>query len=196
MNSAPWQCPVASGLKVRVSKRVDIQVAGLSGLKGGKAGHAVVTPERIGHNGVGRNAPTRKPGNVRLVVKALLSAHINLDARSMASQAVGCGFDSGLWEGRRRMMANQTSAIKAMAERASQIKESLDAFSQNERVFSTNRPRLIDKYEGKWIAVFQGKVAASADTIEEVAAGVEEQGIPLSDTMIRHIGREAKTYIF
>ena len=94
------------------------------------------------------------------------------------------------------MMANQTSAIKAMAERASQIKESLDAFSQNERMFSTNRPRLIDKYEGKWIAVFQGKVAASADTIEEVAADVEEQGIPLSDTMIRHIGREAKTYIF
>ena len=82
-----------------------------------------------------------------------------------------------------------------LKQHAKAISDSLDSFSENAAVFSSNAPRLVDRYEDKWVAVYHGSVAAVEDTIELVTESLTAQGIPLGDAMIRRIDREKKTLI-
>lgn len=78
---------------------------------------------------------------------------------------------------------------------ARKISDSLDTFSANEKVFSSSVPRLVDRYEDKWVGVFHGRVVVAEDTLESVTSALMAKGIPLGDAMIRRIDREEKTLI-
>lgn len=78
---------------------------------------------------------------------------------------------------------------------AAEIGDKLRAFSKSAAVFSSAKPRLIDLYENKWVGVYDGKVQAVADTLDEVTREISRKGIPASETMIRRIDREEKTLI-
>jgi hypothetical protein len=92
-------------------------------------------------------------------------------------------------------MAKSSKALKLARKNASTISRSLRSFSKSAAVFSAGSPRLIDKYEDKWVGVYEGKVVASADTLDEVTREISRKGIPLNETMIRRIDRKEKTLI-
>jgi hypothetical protein len=94
-------------------------------------------------------------------------------------------------------MAEWTDATREeIARRAAEIQESLRSFSESAAVFSSDHEPLIERYENKWVGVYEGKVAAAADSLDEVTHRLMDQGVPLGDTMIRRIDREEKTFIF
>ena len=92
-------------------------------------------------------------------------------------------------------MAKMSKALRQAGKQAAAIGRSLETFSKSAAVFSADHPRLIERYEDKWVGVYQGKVAGSADTFDELARQIARQGIPLAETMIRRIDRKEKTLI-
>ena len=76
-----------------------------------------------------------------------------------------------------------------------EIDAALREFSRSAEVFSSNRPRLIDKYENKWIGVYKGKVEAVADSLEDLTRQIDAKDIPSTETIVRHIDREERTFI-
>jgi hypothetical protein len=44
--------------------------------------------------------------------------------------------------------------------------------------------------------VHKGRIAASGETFETLTNKLEEIGIPASETIVRHIDRESRTFIF
>jgi hypothetical protein len=89
----------------------------------------------------------------------------------------------------------QSVAARVAERDAASISRELTSFGRSSRVFSAATPRLIDKYENKWVAVHDGDVVASADDFKEAAAAVKALGIPLGETMIRRVERNKKTFI-
>ncbi len=80
-------------------------------------------------------------------------------------------------------------------ENAKSIDSTLETFQESAQLFSSNKPRLVDEYENKWVAAHDGAIVAVADSLEDVMAMVCNVGIRPSETMIRHIDRDEKTLI-
>jgi ABC-type multidrug transport system ATPase subunit len=79
---------------------------------------------------------------------------------------------------------------------AKQIDQKLAEFSKSAALLSSENPRLIDQYDDTWVAVHKGRIAASGETFETLTNKLEEIGIPASETIVRHIDRESRTFIF
>ncbi|MYZ47986.1 hypothetical protein [Propylenella binzhouense] len=91
-----------------------------------------------------------------------------------------------------KLLETMTHDLEANARR---IHANLRDYADTASVFSSDSPRLIDSFEGKWVGVYHGKVAAAADSLEEVAEAMAAKGIPLGESMIRRIDRDEKTLI-
>ncbi len=87
------------------------------------------------------------------------------------------------------------SILEEMNTTPAEVAASLQEFSESARALSSNHPHLVDDYPDKWIAVFRGTVHAHGDTLDEVLAKVDEEGIPRSEVIIRLIEREPRTFI-
>lgn len=90
--------------------------------------------------------------------------------------------------------AKKADVFKSIGKTPVELAEEMEAFSESAQLFSSNRARLISKYESKWIGVFNGQII-EADTLSALTAEIKGRGIPLNKTMIRRIERERKTYI-
>jgi hypothetical protein len=77
-----------------------------------------------------------------------------------------------------------------------QISSELAEFAAGARVLSQDRPRFIDEYPEKWVAVYRGQVAASGESLEEAARDASAKGLPREHLIMRHITRAEKTYFF
>jgi hypothetical protein len=75
----------------------------------------------------------------------------------------------------------------ALGAPAKQIDRELREFSQAARVLSNDRPRLIQKYPKKWIAIFANKVCAADSTYNGVIRKLKQKRIDPSRTLIRFI---------
>jgi hypothetical protein len=89
-----------------------------------------------------------------------------------------------------------SSALKGVERDAAHIAESLRNFEESANLLSSDTSRLIDQYENQWVGVYHGRVAASDRTFNGLRRKIERKGIPLSETVIRRIDRERKTFIF
>jgi CRISPR/Cas system-associated endonuclease/helicase Cas3 len=76
------------------------------------------------------------------------------------------------------------------------IARELRAFRKSAQILSSNKPRLIDVYPDKWIAVYKGKVQAAADSLEAILARAKKLKLPKENYFIRYIARKRKTMIF
>jgi len=76
-----------------------------------------------------------------------------------------------------------------------EVTSQLENFSENAKVLSSTRERLIDEYARHWVGVARGSVVVTGDTTDEVIAGLKGQGIDPNDAIIRFIDRELKTMI-
>ena len=90
---------------------------------------------------------------------------------------------------------NGSNALDQIDISAAEVDAALNSFSASARIFSSDRPRLVDEYENKWIGVYDGKVEAVGESLEDVTSQIERKAIPISQTIVRRIDRDEKTLV-
>ena len=75
------------------------------------------------------------------------------------------------------------------------LRSDLEEFKQSARVFSADRPRLIDEYRQQWVAVMSGEVVVSADRFEDVMDELDNRSLPRSQALVRFIDENTRTMI-
>lgn len=95
-------------------------------------------------------------------------------------------------------MNRANSARKAFASigaSAKEIDRGLRAFRESAEVLSGSRRRLIDNYEGQWVAVYDGRIVASGNNVARVKAKLSKTGIAPGSAIIRFIEKKRRTMI-
>ena len=116
------------------------------------------------------------------------------------SQHVGACYDSprnGASGGGSSDMAKLTKedVRKFLGGSLEELAAELSEFAQAAKVLSTDHPRLIDEHPNEWVGVFQGRVAASAGSLNSLLAKLAEEGVPVKRTIVRFIDRDEKTLL-
>ena len=75
------------------------------------------------------------------------------------------------------------------------VDRELAQFRRTTKLLSADRPRLIDKYHKKWVALCDSEVKVVADTLEGLLADVEQRGVSRQGLVVRYIDRELRTMI-
>jgi len=76
-----------------------------------------------------------------------------------------------------------------------EVARELNALSEAAELLSSDHPRLIDEYPMQWVGIYQGRVAASAKTIQSLMSKLEASQVPLAKAIIRFIEREERILI-
>lgn len=77
--------------------------------------------------------------------------------------------------------------LEELGTTASQASKDLNAYAIDARLLSSNSQRLIAKYPNQWIAVYQGDVRATADTLEALLDELKKRSIPADKAIVRYI---------
>ena len=75
------------------------------------------------------------------------------------------------------------------------IDRELQSFRKSARALSSHHPRLIDRYQKKWVAIYEGKTQASGRTLQSVLQQVDGKGLPRERVIVRYIDRNQRTMI-
>ena len=76
-----------------------------------------------------------------------------------------------------------------------QMDRELRTFSRAAKVLSSDHPRLIDQHPNQWVALYDGKIRASAKSFRAVVAKLKKQGLPPNETMIRYVDTSGRKLI-
>ena len=60
----------------------------------------------------------------------------------------------------------------------------------NELEWLSSHPEEAEKHSGKWVAVTEKGIVASADSLSEVASSLEKKGLSLKDVMVMKMPRK------
>ena len=71
----------------------------------------------------------------------------------------------------------------------------LKEFRRSARLLSSRRKDLVARYAQKWVGVHDGRVVAHGATIDEVVAGLEQQGVPRGRAIVRFISKSPRKMI-
>lgn len=140
-----------------------------------------------------------------ILVKSLFCSYIHIVPRPKVSDLLGAVRFLGISLirenviklGDKEAMSTETleSVIKQLGSSPVEIAKNLNEFKNSALLYSSDHPRLIDQYENKWIGVYQGRVAAAATSFDAVTKEIIGKGLPLKETILRHIDRNEKTLI-
>ena len=75
------------------------------------------------------------------------------------------------------------------------LREELADFTESARAFSSDRPRLLDEYRERWVAVLRGEVVAHADSFAALMDTLDERRLPRSRALVRFIDENVRTMI-
>ena len=75
------------------------------------------------------------------------------------------------------------------------IARELRAFSRTARIFSSNEQRLLKKYPKQWVALYGGKVCASAKSLDEVLSKLKQQGVPANQALVWYMDTSGRKLI-
>jgi hypothetical protein len=78
---------------------------------------------------------------------------------------------------------------------AEQIDREIREFAEAAKVLSSDHPRLIETHPLHWVGVYQGRVAASAKSLDSLMKRLDEEGIPREKAIVRFIDNEERTLI-
>lgn len=95
-----------------------------------------------------------------------------------------------------QMATENAKILAALGGTAEQVSRELNEFAQSARALSDDHPRFIDQFPEKWVAVYQGNVAATGDSLAQANQDAQNRGLPAQHLILRHITREEKTYFF
>lgn len=76
-----------------------------------------------------------------------------------------------------------------------QVVNELRSFRRSARILSSHRPRLIDDYRNKWVAIFGGQVKASAVSFDRLMASIDRKKLPRENLVIRYIDNDERIMI-
>ena len=71
----------------------------------------------------------------------------------------------------------------------------LQSFRRSAKVLSSHNPRFIDRYQKKWVAVYDGKTRAEGRTLQSIWQQLDDQGLPKEHIIVRYIDRNQRTMI-
>ena len=86
-------------------------------------------------------------------------------------------------------------ALRHLGGSVDTIDQELRNFSDAAQLLSSDHPRLIDEHPLQWVGIFQGKIAASAQTLNSLMAQLEDEGISPANTIVRFIDKDERTLI-
>lgn len=89
---------------------------------------------------------------------------------------------------------NQQAMLDVLGQPEDVMRE-LERFSDDARVLSTRQSALIERYARRWIAILDGAVVASADSLQGVLAAADGRGLPRRRLVVRFIDRAQRTMI-
>ena len=75
------------------------------------------------------------------------------------------------------------------------IDRELQIFRKSARALSSHYPRLIDRYQKKWIAIYDGRPIAEGRTLQATLQEVDRKGLPREHVIVRYIDRNQRTMI-
>ena len=75
------------------------------------------------------------------------------------------------------------------------IARDLRAFSRTGQFLASNERRLLKKYPKQWIALYDGKVRASAKSLDKVISKLEQQGLPPNESIIWYMDTSGRKLI-
>ena len=75
------------------------------------------------------------------------------------------------------------------------VDKSLREFRESAAVLSSDTLRMIEQYPNKWVALYHGKVAASAATFDELINEVSKNHLPREDILVRLIETRQRVLI-
>lgn len=76
-----------------------------------------------------------------------------------------------------------------------EVAKELEKFRKTARVLSASHPRLLDRYNKQWIAVYEGKVQAQGRTLRSLMSQVDAKRLPREHIIVRLINRDQRTMI-
>ncbi|MDP6953204.1 MAG: hypothetical protein QGF53_10665 [Alphaproteobacteria bacterium] len=85
--------------------------------------------------------------------------------------------------------------LKHLGGSAETVDQDLQVFSEAAKVLSSDHPRLIDEHQLQWIGVYQGKIAATAQTLASLKQQLNNIGVPAKHTIVRFIDKDETTLI-
>ena len=89
----------------------------------------------------------------------------------------------------------KNDVLRHLGGSAKGIDRELRQFADAAGVLSSDHPRLIDQHPLQWVGVYQGKVAASAQTLKSLLTQLQNAGIPPHNTIVRFIDKNERTLI-
>ena len=75
------------------------------------------------------------------------------------------------------------------------IDRELQSFRKSARVLSSHHPRFIDRYQKRWVAVYDGKTRAQGRTLQSTLREIDRKGLPREHVIVRYIDRNQRTMI-
>jgi IS30 family transposase len=76
-----------------------------------------------------------------------------------------------------------------------QVDRELRRFSRAARLLSSDHARLIDKHPKEWVALYDGKVQATAKTFHGLVSKLKKRGLPPNEAIIRYIDTSGRKLI-
>ena len=93
-------------------------------------------------------------------------------------------------------MMDEKEVVLGLIGDPKQAAQEMRAFHKTSMLLSSRRrPRIIDRYPGEWVALYDNRVCAHAETREAVLAEIDAMGIPRAQTLVRFINDKPRTMI-
>ena len=85
--------------------------------------------------------------------------------------------------------------MKQLIGNPADIDRELQGFRKSARILSSHHPRLIDRYQKKWVAIYDGRTRAHGRTLQATLQLIDRKGLPREHTIVRYIDRNQRTMI-
>jgi hypothetical protein len=76
-----------------------------------------------------------------------------------------------------------------------QMDRALRAYSRDAKVLSSNRPRLMDTHPKQWVAIRDGRLAATGKSFAALVSRLKAKGLSPGETMIRYVDKGRRKLI-
>jgi hypothetical protein len=95
-----------------------------------------------------------------------------------------------------QMEFSKEAVLALLGGSAEQISNELAEFTASSCSSCRRQTRFIDEYPESWVAVYQGRVAASGASLEDATNAASAKGLPVQHLIMRHITRTEKNFFF
>jgi hypothetical protein len=94
-------------------------------------------------------------------------------------------------------MARKTASadLRSLIGDPQQVANDLRRFRRTTRVLSSDRPRLIAEYPKRWVALYDGEVAATSRTFTSLLKSLDRKHLPREHVVIRYIDEDERIMI-